>query len=56
MTFKKDIIFKNSKNKLKQDICGNNTLLKKLGLKKFKNLDIILKSFLYGKKTDTNYR
>ena len=56
MTFKKNIIFKNSKNKLKQDICGNNTLLKKLGLKKFKNLDIILKSFLYGKKTDTNYR
>ena len=26
------------------------TFIKKLGIKKFKNLNIILKSFLYGKK------
>ena len=56
MSFKKDLVFINSKKQIKQDIYGNNSLLKKLGIKKFKNLNIILKSFLHGKKTNTYNR
>jgi len=56
MSLKKDLVFINSRKKINQDIYGNNSLLKKLGIKKFKNLNIILKSFLYGKKTNINNR
>ena len=56
MSLKKDLVFIKSKRKIDQDIYGNNNLLKKLGIKKFKNLNIILKSFLYGKKTNINHR
>ena len=56
MTFNRDLKFINSKKKNNQDIYGNNNFLKKLGIKKFKNLNIILKSFLHGKKTNINNR
>ena len=56
MSLNKNLTFINTKNKINQDIYGNNNLLKKLGMKKFKNLNIILKSFLYGKKTNINNR
>lgn len=56
MSLKKDLLFIKSRKKINQDIYGNNDLLKKLGIKKFKNLNIILKSFLYGKKTNINHR
>ena len=56
MSFNRNIVFKSSKKTLNNNIYGNNSLLKKLGIKKFKNLNIILKSFLYGKKTNINYR
>ena len=56
MSVNKNIVFMNSRKKANQDIYGNNSLLKKLGIKKFKNLNIILKSFLYGKKTNINHR
>ena len=52
----KKLIFINSRKKINQDIYGNNSLLKKLGMKKFKNLNIILNSFLYGKKANINNR
>ena len=55
-SFNKNIIFKNSNKKLKKDIYGNNILLKKLGIKKFKNLNFILKTFLNGKKKNINFR
>lgn len=56
MTFKRDLKFINLKKKNNQDIYGENNLLKKLGIKKFKNLNIIIKSFLHGKKTNINNR
>ena len=56
MTFNRDLKFINSKKKNNQDIYGNNNLLKKLGIKKFKNLNIILKSFLHGKKANISNR
>ena len=56
MSFNRDLKFINSKKKNNQDIYGNNNLLKKLGIKKFKNLNIILKSFLHGKKANINNR
>lgn len=56
MSLNKNLVFINSRKKANQDIYGNNSLLKKLGIKKFKNLNIILKSFLYGKKTNINHR
>ena len=55
-SFNRNLVFTNSKKKINQDIYGNNKLLKKLGIKKFKNLNFILKSFLYGKKTNINNR
>ena len=56
MSFNRDLKFINSKKKNNQDIYGNNNLLKKLGIKKFKNLNIILKSFLHGKKANISNR
>ena len=56
MSFNKDLVFIKTKKKINQDIYGNNSLLKKLGIRKFKNLDIILRSFLHGKKTNINNR
>ena len=56
ISLNKKLIFMNSKKKINQDIYGNNSLLKKLGMKKFKNLNIILNSFLYGKKANINNR
>ena len=56
MSLKKDLVFIKSRKKINQDIYGNNNSLKKFGIKKFKNLNIILKSFLYGKKTNINHR
>jgi len=56
ISLNKKLIFINSRKKINQDIYGNNSLLKKLGMKKFKNLNIILNSFLYGKKANINNR
>jgi hypothetical protein len=56
MSFNRDLKFINPKKKNNQDIYGNNNLLKKLGIKKFKTLNIILKSFLHGKKANNNNR
>jgi len=56
ISLNKKLIFMNSRKKINQDIYGNNSLLKKLGMKKFKNLNIILNSFLYGKKANINNR
>ena len=56
ISLNKKLIFMNSRKKIYQDIYGNNSLLKKLGMKKFKNLNIILNSFLYGKKANINNR
>ncbi len=56
ISFNKKIIFKSSNKVLNKDIYGNNNLLKKLGIKKFKNLNFILKTFLNGKKTNINFR
>ena len=56
MSLNKDLFFSSSKKKVNQDIYGNNNSLKKLGIKKFKNLNVILKSFLYGKKANINNR
>ena len=56
MSLNKDLFFSSSKKKVNQDIYGNNSSLKKLGIKKFKNLNVILKSFLYGKKANINNR
>ena len=56
MSFNRDLKFINSKKKNNQDIYGNNNLLRKLGIKKFKNLNIILKSFLHGKKANISNR
>lgn len=50
MSFKKKIIFKNLKTNKISDLYGNNRLLKNLGIKKFRNLNAILKSFLYEKR------
>ena len=56
MSLNKNLVFMNSRKKTNQDIYGNNSLLKKLGMKKFKNLNVILNSFLYGKKANINNR
>ncbi len=46
LTFKKNITFNTRKLKNNFNICGKNRLLNSLGIKKFKNTDSILKSFL----------
>ena len=57
LTFKKNIIFNADKLKYNFDIFGNNRLLNKFGVNKFKNTNSILKSFLNGnKKKHINYR
>ncbi len=56
MSLNKKLVFINSRKKMNQDIYGNNNLLIKFGIKKFKNLNVILKSFLHGKKTNINNR
>lgn len=56
MSFNKPINEKLSKKVSKKNIIGSNNMLKKLGYKKFKNLNQILESFLNDKKKNNNIR
>tara|TARA_B100000963_G_scaffold309570_1_gene285651 strand:- start:933 stop:1805 length:873 start_codon:yes stop_codon:yes gene_type:complete len=56
MSFNKPIKLNISKKEFNKNIIGSNMLLRKLGYKKFKNINYILKSFLHGKKKNIDIR